>query len=254
MPDAAFSASYHGMRGAVVLFALLELEPPDVSLLSMETECSQPIPIRKDGNVRLGRCRRCPQCLKAAQRYWAAAAANQIRAAESVGCRSWFGTCTFRPDVQAGLLTRALEASAATQVAWAESPPSERFVFLQQQALHEAQKYWKRLRKRGLLFKYLTAFEQDQSGRPHMHCLLHEANPDRPIRKRELEECWDLGFTNFKLLSPCSDGRLPHGAIMYVTKSLSKQRESRLCASFDYRPERRHAEGEQRRHLRLPSG
>lgn len=134
-------------------------------------------------------------------------------------------------------MAKAIDACVAAEVAWSELAPAERFVALQQQALHEVQKYWKRLRKRELQFKYFAAFEEDQSGKPHMHCLLHEADPARPMRKRELDESWSLGFSNFRLLSVGSDGRLPYGAIAYVTKSLTKRGSSRLCASFDYRPE-----------------
>lgn len=220
----------------------------------METECSQPVPVRKAGRVFLARCRWCPQCLKAAQRYWSAAAANQIRIADADGCRSWFGTCTFRPDVQDRFILEAVKAAAAKNVAWAELASAEQFYRLQKHALLEVQKYWKRLRGKGLAFRYLATFEEDLTGKPHMHCLVHEADSKRPIRKRELDESWGLGFTSYKLLKLGPSGRLPHGAITYVTKSLATQRGSRICASFDYRPERRREPGGQKRQLPLLMG
>ena len=220
----------------------------------MDTECSQPIPIRQGGGARLARCRMCPQCLRAAQRYWAAAAANQIRTAHSMECRSWVGTCTFTPEIQDELLARARMACSAERVEWDGLSSSEKFLRLQQQALDQAQKYWKRLRGRGLTFKYFCAFEEDQSGRPHMHCLVHETDAARPIRKRELDESWGLGFTSFKLLRIGPNDSLPYEAISYVTKSLAKHRGSRQCASTDYRPERRVPKSERPQQLKLGLG
>lgn len=145
------------------------------------------------------------------------------------------GTCTFRPEAHEALLTRAQQACAAVNMDWETLPPHERFAFLQRGARHEVQKYWKRLRREGMSFKYLAVFEEDSSGRPHMHCLLHETDAARPIHKRELGEGWNLGFSNFRLLRLGLEGELPYGAVAYVTMSLAKQRDTRLCASTDYR-------------------
>jgi len=151
-------------------------------------------------------------------------------------------------------LKSARTALSAEPVGWDDLSPTEQFLRLQQQALNEVQHYWKRLRRRGLKFKYFCAFEEDQSGRPHMHCLLHETDCARPIRKRELDESWGLGFTHFKLLRIGSNEHLPYEAIAYVTKSLARHRGSRQCASRDYRPERQVPKSERPQQLKLGLG
>ncbi len=98
---------------------------------------------------------------------------------------------------------------------WQALDATERFGFLQQEALQEVQRYWKRLRKRGLAFKYLAVFEPDQAGRPHMHCLIHEVDPARQILNRELDEGWGLGFAKFRLLKWEAEDRPPFGAITW---------------------------------------
>lgn len=220
----------------------------------MDTTCSRPVPVRNSGGARLVRCRQCPPCLRAAQRYWAAAAANQIRTAHSSGSRSWFGTCTFRREEQETLLIKAMEEFSKSSADWDALPSIERFAYLQNQALNEVQKFWKRLRKRGLSFKYIAAFEADQSGKPHMHCLLHESDPARPIRKRELDVCWSVGFTNWRLLKLSPSGQIPYGAIAYVTKSFAKQHNWRVCASSNYQPERQLPKSERPHQLRFVLG
>lgn len=145
------------------------------------------------------------------------------------------------------LLSRASETAAD----WPALTVRERVKFVQDEVLHEVQKYWKRLRRQELSLKYLATFEEDKSAQPHMHCLVHETDSARPIRKRELEESWGLGFTNFRLLKMTSDGGLPYGVISYVTKSLASERDFRICASFDYRPERQFSREQSLRQLPL---
>lgn len=164
------------------------------------------------------------------------------------------GTCTFRPDVQSAFEMKAKDACGEARRDWNAIEAFERFGFLQQEALQEVQRYWKRLRKRGLTFKYLAVFEEDQSGRPHTHCLIHETDPARQIRKRELDESWGLGFTNFRLLKLASESKPPHGAITYVTKAIATHRQGRICASFDYSPERHLPKGDRPEQLDLPLG
>ena len=230
------------------IWSIAALRPPcSVYLVSMDTECSQPVPIHDRGSTRLVRCRRCPPCLRAAQRYWAAAAANQIRTADARDCRSWFGTCTFSPEVQASVLARAIEAAGD----WRASTARERLILIHDEALHEVQKFWKRLRNQGLSFKYIATFEEDGAGRPQVHCLLHETDSARPIRKRELDEGWGLGFTKFRLPRLGPRGGVAHRAIAYVTKSLTSSRDFRLCVSSDYRPERRLPKAERPHQLPL---
>lgn len=84
-----------------------------------------------------------------------------------------------------------------------------------------------------------------------MHCLLHETDPARPLRKRDLDDSWGLGFTSFKLLRIGPNDRLPYDAISYVTKSLATHRGSRQCASTEYRPERQLPKPERPQQLKL---
>jgi hypothetical protein len=133
---------------------------------------------------------------------------------------------------------QAQEACKLAQLDWHSVSEIERFGVLQREALREAQRYWKRLRIQGLAFKYLALFEPDQTGRPHMHCLIHEADPARQILQRELDEGWRGGFTKFRLLKWESEDRPPIGAITYVTKSMAVFPQGRICASQDYSPNR----------------
>lgn len=148
------------------------------------------------------------------------------------------GTCTFRPEVYAVMEAQAEAASRSLQKNWQNIEVTERFHFLQQEALQEVQRYWKRLRKYGLAFKYLAVFETDLAGRLHMHCLIHETDPFRPILKRELDDTWGLGFTKFTLLKWESEDRPPFSAITYVTKAIASHHQGRICASLDYSPRR----------------
>lgn len=218
----------------------------------MDTKCAQPIIIRNGDRGRLVRCRQCPPCLRASQRYWAAAAADQIRQAGSAGCRSWIGTCTFKPEQRSALQARAEAASGAAAKDWNSLGSAERFGFLQQEALRDTQRFWKRLRKAGLSFKYLAVFEGDDAGRPHMHCLVHETDAARKILKRELDNAWGLGFTDFRLLPPEPDTRLLYSAISYVTKGIITHPQGRVCASTDYSPERRPRQSDGPEQRRFP--
>lgn len=161
------------------------------------------------------------------------------------------GTCTFAPEAQSSMEAQAQEACSLAHKDWQSIDAAERFGFLQQEALQEVQRYWKRLRRRGLVFKYLAVFEPDQAGKPHIHCLIHEVDPARPSLKRELDEGWGLGFTKFRLLKWESDDRPPLGAITYVTKAIATHRQGRICASFDYSPKRLVPKGERPQQLGL---
>ena len=205
----------------------------------MDIECAQPIAIRNGVSGRLVRCRQCPPCLRASQRYWAAAAAHQIRQAHETGCRSWMGTCTFKPEHRSAFEMKAAETCRTQQRRWESLDATSRFDLLRCDALAEVQRYCKRLRKRGPALKYLAVFEPDQAAWPHMHCFVHELDPGRQILKRELDAAWGLGFTNFSMLAPAADGSVPFGAISYVTKAIARHPQGRVCASADYVPERR---------------
>ena len=188
------------------------------------------------------RCRKCPPCCRARQRFWTAAASYQTRLTEMEGLRSWFGTLTISPAWQEEFAQRAYELWAANpdgRPNWDNVQCDERFRAVRDVILGEVQKYWKRLRKRGHRFKYFLVFERHKSGLPHMHFILHEVNG--PIRKRTLQEAWQYGFTNVSIIGGKSrKAASPEKAAYYVAKYLNKASTgARQIASFRYKPQQR---------------
>lgn len=219
------------------------------AVLHFEQDCEKPIDI--DGLVRKPlvddqsgrrmtyrvRCRNCSSCLRAKMRYWIAAAVHQSDLTEARGDRTWFGTLTFRPEVQTLLLDEAqrkwseeLATSSAVPTWWDDPLCDYRFSLVRDEVVGELQKYWKRLRKAGHKFTYFVAIERHKSGLPHLHWLLHEQGA--PIRKRQLDAAWGLGHSQVRLL-PISDRRRVSA---YVAKYLSKSRQARQIASQGYKP------------------
>jgi hypothetical protein len=115
----------------------------------------------------------------------------------------------------------------------------ERAAIVHEQTLHEAQKYWKRLRKSGFLFRYFLAFEEQRSGAPHLHWVLHETDASSRILKRDLEAHWPHGFIAARLVKVDADGAGDRRVAAYVTKVLAAGKQPRICASQAYRPARR---------------
>lgn len=193
-------------------------------------ECVRPVIVRKDDRTLRYRCRQCPPCLITRRRYWLLAAVHQVETATAKGCRTWFGTLTFDPYVQDELKERAFDNNLITD--WGDVEGAEQRKLLIHEAVDELQRYWKRLRKAGLRFTYLVTIESGQSGKPHAHFLLHETDPEHPVRKRALDAGWGRGFA----MSRLADGRNPHAAIHYVIKGLAEASDQRVLASQGYRP------------------
>lgn len=190
------------------------------------------------------RCWKCLSCRRAKQRYWAAAGYAMMKQCIEQGRRTWFGTLTFRPEIQRRLLQEALEAykeqSSTTEVEewWDDPLCDERFRLVRKVVVRELQKYWKRLRKAGHKFSYLVVIERHKSGLPHVHWLLHEK--EAPITKKELERHWSLGFTKITIVGGRSKrAAKPQNAAHYVLKYLTKSEQSRMIASQKYQPESR---------------
>lgn len=202
----------------------------EVRTRTAATECARPVIVRQGDTISRVRCRQCRPCLLARRRYWTVAAIHQLEQATAQGCRTWFGTLTFHPVVQEELRERAIENNLVQD--WAAVASFERRKLLVREAVDELQRYWKRLRKGGLSFKYLAAIESSQSGEPHAHFLLHEADPERPILVKELDAGWGRGFTKIKL----ARGIFPQGAAHYVVKGLGEANQQRVLASIGYRP------------------
>lgn len=155
------------------------------------------------------------------------------------GCRTWFGTTTFRPSAIADLEKQAWEACDALGQKWTLLSRRERDHLIREEALYEVQKFWKRLRKAGFRFRYFLVFERHKSGAIHMHWVLHEGDPNQPIGKRNLEAQWPHGFIGARLVDPDSyDGTGRQRVAAYVTKSLATEKLARVCASQSYKPAR----------------
>ena len=89
----------------------------------------------------------------------------------------------------------------------------------------ELTKYFKRLRKSGLKFRYVLVTEAHKDGYPHYHALIHEVSAQIP--KSRLQADWPYGFTTFKLVKDTK-------AAYYITKYLVKDARTRIRASGKY--------------------
>ena len=227
------------------------------TLIHFEQNCERPIwmdglvrgVVRPDEEGRLVtyivRCRQCASCLLAKMRYWIAAGVHQTMLTHEARRRTWFGTLTFRHEVQQQLLdvaqrkwSESVNASSAFPQWWEDQQCDYRFALVRNEVVAELQKYWKRLRKAGHKFTYFVAIERHKSGLPHVHWLLHESAG--PIRKRHLQDKWPLGFTQIKLVGGNSQNApAPERVAAYVAKYLSKSRQARQIASQGYIPAKR---------------
>lgn len=140
------------------------------------------------------RCRKCPECRQWSARQWMARA---IAECEKVS-RTWFATLTFD---------------------WRHKPGDQSFQW--RYARRELTLWFKRLRKKGLKFRYLAVFEAHRDGRPHIHLLLHETSP---ATYRRLTSEWRAGFSKIRLVKGS-----PVEAARYCTKYIFKDHESGLC-------------------------
>ena len=157
-------------------------------------------------------CRKCAKCLQFRQMKWRERAL--VECARSP--RTWFVTLTFSPVHMAGVLAEASMLGGT----------SDRLI--ERAAFRHVQRYFKRLRKRGVAFRYLAVYERgEKTGRSHYHLLLHNTG-DRPILKVLLEDNW-RSFIHARLVA--SDAG---GAASYVTKYATKSFDIRPRASVNY--------------------
>lgn len=182
--------------------------------------------------------------------HWAKRA---IRATKVASGRTWFGTLTVDEPSLAEMQARARLASTDPNAEWWDDvrpvtywcrrrkrevtvsghPCDERFRLVRDQLILETRRMWARLRKNGHQFKYFLVFERHKSGEPHMHVLVHEETAT-PILKRQLEEQWSWGYTNFKLVGSAKRQVAPEQAAFYVAKYLAKTTQARQIASKGY--------------------
>ena len=106
--------------------------------------------------------------------------------------------------------------------------PHDQFMERMTEIGREVTLYLKRVRKEsGARVRYLLVAEAHKSGLPHLHILVHEASPDKPVRHKTLEGQWKLGFTRFKLAHDVKTAS-------YVCKYISKALLARVRASLRY--------------------
>lgn len=195
-------------------------------------------------------CRRCKGCLQHRANLWAARAFDEAAQAS----RNWFGTLTVRPELQHSALTRARAAAKAQgHMDFDELEASERFRRHVAELRPFVQKFFKRLRKGGAVFRYLAVVEEHtckcalcgrarergaivqktslpgHTGFPHFHVLLHEIG--LPIRKARLDHEWSHGFCQWRLV----DGEQGlKRAVFYAAKYATKTNAGRLASSLKY--------------------
>lgn len=208
------------------------------------------------------RCRKCPECRKRRAMFWQARAVTEWGQAPV----SWFGTLTFRPDVDAYNDALARVELWERGVAFDELSDEEKFRARVRIAGQRITRYIKRLRegdvRRGKPdFRYLLVAEAHKGEKtsaekwmqPHFHVLFHEQDKegglvlpgeiglraDGSVRADRygnplvadtafLKQQWQDGFSNFaKCCTP--------QAASYLCKYLTKDDASvRIRASFKY--------------------
>lgn len=170
------------------------------------------------------RCRECEKCRKARATLWARRAAHEI----ACSARSWFGTLTARPSEAYRYLAQARQRLAAQGIDFDDLSVDEQFKLRAGEMLSDATLFCKRIRKNSNApLRYLVVAEPHKSGVPHLHVLIHEVDPEQPVRHDTLSKAWRAGFSRFKLIGEGS----PVG---YVSKYLSKNASARVRASFAY--------------------
>lgn len=169
------------------------------------------------------RCRQCPECGKWRGRMWY----QRARAETFYASRTWFGTLTVAPEHRFNAELRARVLASRRAVEWGLLTRESRNRLTDAVLSEDVQKYWKRLRKEGAAFRYLTVAEEHKDGALHYHCLFHEKIGHPATTKRTLERQWLLGHSSFRLVT---DPR----AVGYVCKYISKGMVARVRASIAY--------------------
>lgn len=173
-------------------------------------------------------CRRCPNCLRFRARAWALRAQAEINGA----VRTWFATLTLRPEAHYLMLLRAKHRLSARGVDFEVLSSDEQFAERHASVSEELTLWVKRLRKNSQSpLRLLLVAEAHKTGLPHYHGLIHEQDPDKPIKHALLAASWPHGFTKFKLVAPDEGARK---TAWYVCKYLTKDQRARVRASLGY--------------------
>lgn len=199
-------------------------------------------------------CRRCGQCLEHRRRLWSARARQET--AESP--ETWFGTLTFRSDLQHHWLMQLREDAHLDAVDFDRLTVETQFSRRLGLAAKEARKFIAACRKelpapslgdkRVPNWRYLLVAERHHAGgddsRPHFHMLLHSIHGgfgvpleywpgitrypgDTPTWPGVLERMWEpCGFSKWRRVTPST--------CTYLCKYLAKDGSNRVRASLDY--------------------
>lgn len=186
-----------------------------------------PLPTKDRATIWV-RCRQCEQCRKAKRNMWAARAlAEQALAAETV-----FLTLTLGPDARMALLVHEAQAPRRPDV---DRNDASRVFLAHRWITAEVQKFWKRLRKSKLRFRYFAAVEHHKDGTPHVHAMLFFNEPSLewskcpkgfPKANQLFANAWGHGFTNTWRVDRTDNRRA-----FYVAKYVAKGNTGRLAAS-----------------------
>ncbi len=162
-------------------------------------------------------CRRCKKCLEFRQCRWRERAVNECDKAN----RTWWICLTFSPIHLAGVLLEARSGELKD---------------IERAAYRHVQKYFKRLRKAGSVFRYFAVYERgDKHGRSHYHLLLHETG-SKPILNETIQEIWPSNVW-VRLLGSEDAGRTASYITKYATKSLDiRPRASVLYGKTSFPP------------------
>lgn len=170
------------------------------------------------------RCRKCDNCRQIRRKVWTARARAEIQSAS----RTWFGTLTLRSEEHYRFLAMARRKADHRIDNFDALPYWEQFDLRHRAIGPELTKYLKRVRETsGAPLRYLLVAEAHKSGAPHYHLLVHELDPERQVKHRQLSEQWGLGFSQWKLVT---DTR----SATYLCKYLSKSNAARVRASLRY--------------------
>lgn len=169
-------------------------------------------------------CRKCEGCLRYKSGLWRQRARSELAAAP----RTWFGSFTLSPTEHYLALCRISQRQLKRGVPLSMLDDRDLFRSRAADMGALATRYFKRLRKGGASLRYLLVTEAHKSGLPHLHVLLHEVDPARPMRKAILQDQWPHGFSGLKLVESHACGAA------YVTKYIAKSMVTRVRASQGY--------------------
>lgn len=205
---------------------------PDAIDMMAAAVMQHPVQVRDGRTVQLlvgVRCRKCPACLRARSALWRRRALSEV----ARSTRTWLSTYTLNMHEHYLVECKAREADAKNGDVFERRSDDSRFRCRAAIIGQEFTRYAKRVRKQsGSPLRYLVVTERHTGGGaadglPHLHCLWHETDVDRPVRKSLLREQWRLGFSAHKLVTDKAQAT-------YLCKYLAKEAVARVRCSRLY--------------------